>query len=405
MAVDSSICLQWPRFGPYHRARLKATRELFTAHGMTTHALETATSDALYGSMFDATGEGDQFTTVFPGRVHEDLGAAEIRHGVQAALSRLNPEAVAINSYSFPDALAALDWCRRNRRVAILMAESTESDAARTEWREILKRAIVHGYDSALVGGTRQREYAMALGMPVEKIFTGYDVVDNEWFASRVDGIRNDEKPFFLASGRLVPRKNFAALLVAYQLYRRDARDAWPLVILGDGPERARLQAYIDDNKIEGVELAGFVPYEELPDYYARAGCFVHPAVVEPWGLVVNEAMACALPVLVSESAGCATDLVPASTNGFTFHPHDIRRLADLMVQISSGNVDLGAMGRVSRRIIQEWSPATFAGQMLNALEAGKERADRAYPLRTRIVLNALKMAARSVQSFHAIRE
>ena len=408
MAEARRICLQWPRFGPYHLGRFRATRSLLASDGFDVHGLETATSDALYGSMFDSPRRDQHVTTVFPGRVLEELGVREIRRGIQRTLAQLDPDAVAINSYSFPDALAALDWCRGHRRVAILMAESTATDAERAVWRERLKRAIVRGFDSALVGGSPQRRYAIALGIPADRVFTGYDAVDNEWFAAQVDKIRAekpDSPPCFLASGRFVVRKNYGVLLEAYRLYRDRVPEAWPLVMLGDGPERATLQEFVRDSGLAGVHMPGLVPHAELARYYADAGCFVHTATVEQWGLVVNEAMASGLPVLVSQSSGCAEDLVSPGVNGFTFDAGDARALSDLLLRISSGAGDRESMGRQSRRIIGDWGLTTFARQMLRAWEAGTGRANRPYPLETRLVLTALRVAARNVHSFHAIRE
>ena len=95
-------------------------------------------------------------------------------------------------------------------------------------------------------------------------------------------------------------------------------------------------------------------------DYYALAGCFVLPSAREPWGLVVNEAMASGLPVLVSVRCGCAEDLVRA--NGLMFDPHapdGLRRCLTIVGALAAG--DLEAMGERSRRIIAHYSPGVWA--------------------------------------------
>jgi 1,2-diacylglycerol 3-alpha-glucosyltransferase len=99
----------------------------------------------------------------------------------------------------------------------------------------------------------------------------------------------------------------------------RDARD---LVVCGDGDLRPRLHALARELGLEQrVHWPGFVQYPDLPVYYALADAFILASTIEPWGLVVNEAMACGLPVLVSDRCGCAPDLVPEGQNGFTFKP------------------------------------------------------------------------------------
>jgi glycosyltransferase involved in cell wall biosynthesis len=97
------------------------------------------------------------------------------------------------------------------------------------------------------------------------------------------------------------------------------------------------------------------------------AGAFVHASLVEQWGLVVNEALAAGLPVLVSSRCGCVPELV-RDRNGFVFEPLDIDGLARLMVRISGQ--DLQAMGQASQQIVAEWSPDRFAEGMLSAARA-----------------------------------
>jgi glycosyltransferase involved in cell wall biosynthesis len=118
------------------------------------------------------------------------------------------------------------------------------------------------------------------------------------------------------------------------------------------------------------VRLPGFVQYDGLRALYARAGAFILPSVSDPWGLVVNEAMAAGLPVLVSNRCGCAPDLVEEGRNGFTFDPYDIEGLARLMLRMSSmSDAERAAMGQASREIIRRWTPETFATNLMKVVE------------------------------------
>ena len=125
--------------------------------------------------------------------------------------------------------------------------------------------------------------------------------------------------------------------------------------------------------------MPGFKQYEELPTYYASAGAFIHASTIEQWGLVVNEAMASGLPVLVSNRCGCAKDLVREGVNGFTFDPYNEEQLADLMVRIASDEVARYQMGARSREIIAEWGTDRFASgvkaSVETALSAPKKKA------------------------------
>jgi glycosyltransferase involved in cell wall biosynthesis len=139
------------------------------------------------------------------------------------------------------------------------------------------------------------------------------------------------------------------------------------------------------------VFFPGFRQIDELPRFYAQAGCFIHPALVEPWGLVVNEAMACGLPVLASNRCGCATDLVQDGINGFIFDPSSVEQLTDLMTRVSAFDFPLSAFSAESTRIIGNWSPARFAENLQSAAKHAIEcGACRHRGISSRILLNCL---------------
>jgi glycosyltransferase involved in cell wall biosynthesis len=220
--------------------------------------------------------------------------------------------------------------------------------------------------------------------MASERILLGYDVVDNEYFGKSVEQVRTNrsafrhlpglgsEVPFFLASSRFIRRKNLHRLVLAYHLYRKRSSAEgvvpWRLVILGDGEERENLEHLVAKENIAGTTLAGFRQIEDLPAYYGLASTFIHPALQEQWGLVVNEAMASGLPVLVSERCGCVPELIREGENGFAFDPEDAEALAELMLRYASGEVDLSALGEAARCHMRQWGPDRFAQGMCDAV-------------------------------------
>jgi glycosyltransferase involved in cell wall biosynthesis len=224
------------------------------------------------------------------------------------------------------------------------------------------------------VGGQRHLEYLVELGMPRERIFTGYDIVDNDYFAYRTDEVRNSKfeirkkyglpENYFLASARFVEKKNLPKLIEAYAEYRRGSQVAtkvpWDLVLLGDGPLRGTLNSQLSTlNLNEHVHLPGFKPYDELPVYYALAKAFVHASTTEQWGLVVNEAIASGLPVIVSSRCGCVPELV--NGNGFTFDPFDQQELAERLLRMASLSDDeRKSIGDASYRISANCAPERF---------------------------------------------
>ena len=398
------LAVLWPRFGPYHLARLRAVDARCRAERAELVAVEVARHDALYPWAEAVAAEPFRRARALPDATVELAAPADVRAAVTRVLDEADPDAVAFPSYATPDARAALRWCRRRRRAAVMLFDSRAEDAPRSPMKEAVKRVLVAQADAALVAGTPQAVYLEALGMPPERTFRPVDVVDNAYFRDGAEAAGVAERAGFLSVNRMVARKNLGALVEAYRRYRAAAlargAEPWPLVLVGDGPERAALEA----SAPEGVTFTGARPVEALPALYARAGCYVHPAAVDPWGLVVNEAMATGLPVVVSRGAGCAPDLVDG--NGWTVGPGDLDGLAARLAEVAEMAPEAReALGARSLQIIAGYTPETFANGLWRAAEAGLAVADRPASPAGRAVLAAFRLATRRHQSFHALPE
>jgi glycosyltransferase involved in cell wall biosynthesis len=300
-------------------------------------------------------------------------------------METVGPDAVAIPGWSSAGALAVLAWCRDTRTPAVLMSDSVRRDGRHIAGKEWVKSRLVGLFSAAVVAGRPHVDYVVKLGIPPTHVFPGYDVVDNAHFKAGDDAARREAtqtrsrrglpERYFLASSRFIEEKNLERLLDAYARYLTGAgNNRWDLVLLGDGHLRAALERRIDALGIrEHVGLPGFRQYGELADYYALAGAFVLASVSDTWGLVVNEAMACGLPVLVSDRCGCVCDLVKDGVNGFRFDPYDVDALASRMAELAGGVHDLAAMGRASREIIADWGPELFAESLRRAARLARE--------------------------------
>jgi glycosyltransferase involved in cell wall biosynthesis/2-polyprenyl-3-methyl-5-hydroxy-6-metoxy-1,4-benzoquinol methylase len=380
------LALHFTRYGPYHHARLASARQALKPLGWEVIGLETAGRDATYGW---PDGPNPELHTLFPMRVYQSIPARELHQAMTAALDQLHPDAVAIAGWGFPDARAALAWCCRHRARAILMSETRASDVHRIGWKEWAKARLVRRFDAALVGGPAHRDYLVSLGFPAHRIHTGYDVIDNNFFTRASEEIRNQKSarndlPYFLASNRFIERKNLPFLIRAYHQYATSPHHAeppWHLCLLGDGPMKPLLLALCRELGLRTAEgkpweaetasspptvyFPGFQPIDALPAFHARAGCFVHPALEEPWGLVLNEAAACALPILASRSTGAAETLVQDGINGWTFDPRDISMLANLLTRVSSPTCPRGELGAASLRLLEARVPQRAFGEGL----------------------------------------
>lgn len=401
------LAIVFTNLGPYHLARLRAAAGRLDRIGGRVVAYETAGVERKYPWRASDGPEPFERVTLFPGAALEGLPRRECARAIREALDRDRPDAVAVAGYVRAESLAAAAWARAHGLPAVLMSESQSIDRPRAWWKEAIKRRRVRRFDAALVGGPAHREYLEALGMPPDRIALGYNAVDNEHFASACARSRSQPRsrsglpsgPYFLSVGRFVAEKNLERLLRAFATYRRSAPSeaAWDLVLCGGGELEARLDRLIRAEGLSGcVHRPGFLQSEELPRWYAHASAFVLPSLSEPWGLVVNEAAASGLPLLVSDRAGCARTLVPDPPGqaGWRLDPTDHEHITASLARMSAcSEAERTAMGRRAAEIVAGWGPGRFASGLLDAVEMASGRRSapggpRARPLIESVMTN-----------------
>jgi glycosyltransferase involved in cell wall biosynthesis len=293
-----------------------------------------------------------------------------INQSVASALRRVRPEAIVCGGYNYLASWQARRWARRNRVQFLLWCESTARDRRGGHAMvESLKEKFLRGCNGFVVPGRSSLEYIRQRGVPLRNIFVAPNAVDVHLFSTREKAARGREERlrgelglpqrYFLFVGRLVKAKGGLDLLEAYGKLSPDLRSEVGLVFAGDGPQRAELELVARSILPGTVHFAGFVHRDELAGYYALAECFVLPTHSDPWGLVVNEAMACGLPVICSRVAGCVADLV--KENGRIVAARDVEQLAITMQEIAADPELRGRMSRESRDLIQQYSPVACA--------------------------------------------
>jgi 1,2-diacylglycerol 3-alpha-glucosyltransferase len=376
------LCIIFYNLGGYHLARLNAAHLACVQRGWNFAAIQIAATTAEHP--WGKVALPDYVTTILPFQEGRDPALQDASLLIKC-LDQLNPDVVVIPGWGFDFARAALKWCRRQRRVSLLMSESKYDDAPRAWWKELAKRLLsVRHFAAALVGGEKHRNYLNRLGMPHDRIFTGYDVVDNPYFMGEVDRLRSHTREsdvpecvrgrkYFIAVNRFIPRKNLAALIAAFQRYAesRPAEDEWDLVLLGDGSQKPELLRLAQQCGLaQRIHFPGFQSYAEICHWYAFASVFIHPALAEQWGLVVNEAMASGLPILLSKECGCYPDLMREAESGFSFDPTDVAELAEKMTALAEDSSLRHRMGIASREHIQQnFGPEKFGEGLLAAVD------------------------------------
>jgi 1,2-diacylglycerol 3-alpha-glucosyltransferase len=376
------LAVIWVDWYAYHIARLQGLLSVPQFAGSVAGIELVGGFGAYPGLMFrEPAHEQLPIHTLLPNSNWQQAGQLRLARLLWERLNQLKPAAVMVPGYATLPALAAALWARRHRRTSVLMTESTAYDHERVGWKELIKTKLLRLlFDVAVTGGTAHRRYLEHLGFPERKIAGYYDVVDNAAFAQKASELRRTGantfglpmRPFFLYVGRMAPEKNVEGLLQAWLSFREEGGD-WPLVLVGDGPTLPRLQA-VTANSQHGsdVHFAGLRTSRDLPAFYAFAGCFILPSIREPWGLVVNEAMASSLPILVSSRCGSAEDLVEEGKNGFIFDPHSQELKARLSQIASLSDDQLRTMGIRSSQIIAAYSPQNFGCQVESILQMAR---------------------------------
>jgi 1,2-diacylglycerol 3-alpha-glucosyltransferase len=389
VAIPVAFLVQ--RLGPYHHARLNAWA---ASRQGGVSVIEFRSSDRVYA--WDAVKTG--------GAAYRRVSTGS-RDGMIRALDEISPQVVVCTGYADVEIHQALAWALSRGVPVVTCSDSTFDDEPRSWAREKFKRAVVGSFGAALVAGTRAHKYMEHLGLEGRRCFQPWDVVDNFHFADGADRSRSAEADFrtrlklpasyFLCVARFVPKKNLRRLIEAYAGYVAQAgTNAWSLVLSGAGPLESALRAQVAAAGLAArVHFPGFLQYPDLPACYGLAGAFVLPSVSDQWGLVVNEAMAAGLPVLVSSRCGCAPDLVRDGENGCTFDPENTAALADHLGRMAGCDAERrAAMGRRSREIVDAFSPAAFARGLESAIACATRSHRPARSLLRRALIGALAM-------------
>jgi glycosyltransferase involved in cell wall biosynthesis len=301
-----------------------------------------------------------------------------ITFGILRVLERHRPDVVVVSGWSTFGTQAAIVWCRVRRVPFVLVVESHDHDPRR-RWRRVVKDAVVPRIvgraAGVLVTGSLVRASMLARGARADRIETFANTIDVEDFGQRADNLASrrselrenlgieENEVAVVCVARLVAEKGLDTLL-------RAAAAAGPptvLVLVGDGPERGRLAALAAELGAR-VVFTGAIAWERIIETYVAGDVFALISRHEPWGVVVNEAAACGLPLVLSDHVGAAHDLLRPGENGLLVPPdNDVATAAALRELASDGSLRL-RFGDRSRQIIAGWGYASSVNGFVDLL-------------------------------------
>jgi glycosyltransferase involved in cell wall biosynthesis len=306
-------------------------------------------------------------------------GELYLNPSVLIDLYRFNPDVIITGGYHQPTYWLVIVYARLFRKKLVLWSESSDHDTrSNNRLKEAYKRVLVHSYNRFTVPGNSQQRYLKQLGVNESEITFTPNAIDTSFFlhsalkAKANKAFLKHELGIFtdivLFVGRLTVLKGIGDLIKAMAHIAKEKRPT--LLLVGDGPDRKHFEALAQDLDIATL-FVGSKRQEELPTYYGIADIFAFPTHADVWGLVLNEAIACGLPVVASSVAGATEDLVKDGWNGFVHAPGNYQEIGRAIEKLAENPELRCKMGENSLEKSASYSPTQCAeGLATAALEA-----------------------------------
>lgn len=289
-------------------------------------------------------------------------------------LFRDQPDVVFVAGWGHPTVLASIVVARL---VGAKIVSMSDTHISRPSWlMDTIRRNVFKLIDAFVPGGSRQRQYLLDAGVESERVFVGSMTSDTAAIselqasvgAEQREEIRrelgiDENTPIFLYVGRLEIIKGLDLLLSAWTSHKRKGNGH--LLILGDGSLRETVAQYAADHA--SITFPGRKQGTELWQHFFASDVLVLPSRKEPWGLVVNEALAANLPVVVSDAVGCIEDLVEPEKNGLIFLSEDIDELCSSLSRLASERDLRETLQKRALPTISGWTSRAWASNIVSA--------------------------------------
>ena len=366
----------------YWPARLRALTDFLADKAIDMKIVEVAGKGSPYAFASSQSKTGNNnWKVIYPQDSMEDIAPLRASIELFKVLEGWNPDIVLAGPIAFPSGATAVRWATYRKKHVIIADNVRVADVPRNALVNWVKRRIYANVDAVLIPAPSHIPDYEFWGVPRERMFFGLNAIDNDFFSIRSEKARAEAQrlrsewnlpgKFLLGVGRQVPKKNWLTLIKAWNLHRqRYADSSMHLVLVGNGPDRTTLENTVRSSGLQDVHLRDFASQEDVAALYGLAHGLVLPSRHgETWGLVVNEAMACGLPVLVSRECGCAATLVEEGINGWCFAPDAAEEMAACLLKLSDlSPQQRDRMGRRSREIIANWGLMRFCQGVLEAI-------------------------------------
>jgi glycosyltransferase involved in cell wall biosynthesis len=371
--VHTDFRLYWP-------SRLKALNAYIKKMGdLDLSIVEVSGKGSPYS--FDESGMDNSisWTRLFTDKKIEDINPKDIVREVTKKLDEIKPDIVLAGAMAFPAGAAGVRWGVNNNTPVVVFDNARLEDVPRAWYIDMIKKSLYSCVDAVLIPAPSHDPTYEYFGFSKQQIFYGLNCIDNSFFKNNTanadnPGLQNlnPMKPYLLALGRQVSKKNWKLLINAFtEIAEFPEMKSLNLAFIGDGPEHDELVSLSGNMLNKRIFFLPFKKQDEIVPYYTNAEALVLPSLYgETWGLVVNEAMAAGLPVLVSDRCGCSETLVKDGKNGYKYNPEKQDDIENILLKFASHTpAEKQEMGRCSEVIIDEWGLNTFCEGMWKAIQ------------------------------------
>jgi glycosyltransferase involved in cell wall biosynthesis len=289
-------------------------------------------------------------------------------------------DAVLVSGWNDRSYLYALATCQR-LGIPCLVRGDSNALRARPWWKRWLLRHFLRRFSAYLVVGNSNADFYRRHGAAEERLFSVRHFVDNDRFAARAEELGPQRgalrsqwqippgKIAFLFCAKFIAKKRPMDFLRAIEAAAARGAPVHALLV-GDGELRSECENFANRQKLPAT-FVGFLNQTQIPSAYVASDCLVLPSDYgETWGLVVNEAMACGVPAVVSDRVGCGADLIIEGQTGRMFPFGDHRELARIVAELAANREELSEMGQAARRHVQNYSIEAAAQGIMAAVRS-----------------------------------
>lgn len=348
----------------YWKRRINFLHQYLAANNIQFYAVELFGEGSPYAfDPFDS--KEDWWSCLFPENNYSELSKIAISQKIFDKLNEINPDIVIGGSIVFFSGAIGLRWARQHKKKFVMFDDGKPSDIKRNKLVQFVKDTLIKQADALwLPSADYDAEYHYLDADTI--IFHGFNCIDNDQF--KFEDKKTVDHKNIVCVARLVPIKNMGNLLRAWKIIEDSGTD-YKLNVIGNGPLYEPLSKLVLALNLRSVNFFGAINNNDLPLHLYNADAFVLASYSESWGLVVNEAMAAGLPVILSNKINAAHALLKEGINGYSFNPNDVNEIANKLIQFITLDADAKKqMSGNSLKIIDTMSYKNMGQQLMAAI-------------------------------------